>query len=185
MGWIDDFITSSPSRALRAMTTLAKDGALFSHVCATLWETVVGFVLGTVLGTIAAALLWWFPRAAKVLDPYLVVLNALPKIALGPIIIVWVGAGHEAPSSSWRFSSRLIVTILERLHVAFRRPVPEGSISLMRTFGATRATDLPHGRPSRRTSPQSSIRPEDQRGHVVGRRHHGRISGLQGRVWAI
>ena len=135
MGWIDDFITSSPSRALRAMTTLAKDGALFSHVYATLWETVVGFVLGTVLGTIAAALLWWFPRAAKVLDPYLVVLNALPKIALGPIIIVWVGAGMRAIIVMALFIS-LIVTILS-VYTGFSS-VSEGSIRLMRTFGATR-----------------------------------------------
>ena len=135
MGWIDDFITSSPSRALRAMATLAKEGALWPHISSTLWETVVGFVLGTVLGTIAAALLWWFPRAAKVLDPYLVVLNALPKIALGPIIIVWVGAGMRAIIVMALFIS-LIVTIMS-VYTGFSA-VSEGSVRLMRTLGATR-----------------------------------------------
>ena len=58
----------------------------------TLYETVVGFVLGTLFGTLVAILLWWSKTLSRILDPYLVVLNALPKIALGPILIVWFGA---------------------------------------------------------------------------------------------
>ena len=68
-------------------------GELFLHIGITLYETVLGFVLGTAAGTLIAVALWWSPALNRVLDPYLVVLNALPKIALGPILIVWFGAG--------------------------------------------------------------------------------------------
>ncbi|HOR13450.1 MAG TPA: ABC transporter permease, partial [Clostridia bacterium] len=91
-GWIDAFITSSPSRVLKTIISLYKSKSLFVHIWVTFYETVVGFLLGTFLGTSIAIMLWWSPIANKVLDPYLVVLNALPKIALGPILIVWIGA---------------------------------------------------------------------------------------------
>ncbi|MCQ4795631.1 ABC transporter permease, partial [Anaerofustis stercorihominis] len=67
--------------------------SLYNHLFVTTIETVAGFTLGTVFGTIIAMKLWWSERLAKKLDPYLVVLNALPKVALGPVIIVWAGAG--------------------------------------------------------------------------------------------
>ena len=59
-------------------------------------ETIAGFTVGTLVGTLIAVLMWWSKTLSRILDPYMVVLNALPKIALGPIIIVWVGAGMEA-----------------------------------------------------------------------------------------
>ena len=72
------------------------DGTIYEHIGVTMLETVIGFVAGTVLGVIIAVLLWWSEMAQKIFDPYLVVLNSLPKIALGPVIIVWVGAGIGA-----------------------------------------------------------------------------------------
>lgn len=92
-GWIDPFITSSPSRVAATVLRLFRDGELFLHIGITLYETVAGFLIGTLLGTIFAALFWWSPVVCRIADPYLVVLNALPKIALGPILIVWIGAG--------------------------------------------------------------------------------------------
>ena len=91
--WFDPFILSSPSRVIATIARLYADGSLWLHVGTTLLETVLGFLLGTLLGALIAVLLWWMPKLNRVLDPYLVVLNALPKIALGPVLIVWIGAG--------------------------------------------------------------------------------------------
>jgi len=90
---IDSFITSQPSRIVKTITNLYREGQLFGHIGITCLETIVGFVLGTAFGTIIAIILWWSEFLAKVMEPYLVVLNSLPKIALGPIFIVWIGAG--------------------------------------------------------------------------------------------
>ncbi len=90
---IDPFIISSPSRICRIIVTLYRDGSLFSHIWTTLLETIFGFLISTIMGTIIAIILWWSPLIKDVAEPYLITLNALPKIALGPIIIIWVGAG--------------------------------------------------------------------------------------------
>lgn len=96
MGWIDPFIMSSPSQVMSTVARLYNGNELCHHIGITLYETVVGFILGTILGTLIAILLWWSKSLARILDPYLVVLNALPKIALGPILIVWFGAGVKS-----------------------------------------------------------------------------------------
>ena len=94
--WIDPFLTSSPSRVVDSFISLYEDGSLFKHIGVTCYETILGFSLGTILGVLVAILLWWCPNVSKVLDPYLVVLNALPKVALAPIIIFWIGNGMPA-----------------------------------------------------------------------------------------
>lgn len=94
--WIDPFITSSPSRVALTIADLYNNGMLFNHLGTTLWETVVGFTLSTVIGSIVAIILWWSETVRKIIEPYLVVLNALPKVALGPLIIIWAGAGQKA-----------------------------------------------------------------------------------------
>ncbi len=90
---IDTFLTSYPSQMWELFLRLSADGSLFKHIGISVFETVIGFILGTVFGTLIAILLWWSEFIAKVLDPYMVILNALPKTALAPIIIVWAGAG--------------------------------------------------------------------------------------------
>lgn len=90
---IDTFLTSYPSQMWKLFLKLSADGSLFKHIGISVFETVVGFVLGTLFGTLVAILLWWSDFISKVLDPYMVILNALPKTALAPIIIVWAGAG--------------------------------------------------------------------------------------------
>ena len=94
--WINPFITSSPSRIVKAIAELYKNGSLFHHVGTTLWETLVGFCIAVVLGYAIALLLWWSEAFRRISEPYFVVLNALPKIALGPLIIIWCGTGSEA-----------------------------------------------------------------------------------------
>ena len=93
---IDSFIMSSPSIIFNKMIDLFKTGNLIYHIGVTLYEALLGFVIATSLGTLIAILLWWSDYLRKVLEPYIVVLNSLPKIALGPIIIIWFGAGTQS-----------------------------------------------------------------------------------------
>ena len=90
-GLIDEFIFSSPSAMAKAAINMAKSGDLFYHISVTAAETIVGFLLGTAIGSSLAVILWWNKMIADILQPYLVVLNSLPKTALAPIIIVWLG----------------------------------------------------------------------------------------------
>ena len=94
-GIIDSFVTSSPSRIANTFANFTSNN-LLEHIKVTVYETILGFIIGILLGVIIAIILWWSKFLCKVLDPYLVVLNSLPKVALGPIIIIWVGAGTQA-----------------------------------------------------------------------------------------
>lgn len=111
---IDSFITSQPSRILNTFMNLSSND-LLKHIGVTTYETIVGFLLGTILGIIIAIILWWSEFLSKVAEPFLVVLNSLPKVALGPIIIIWVGAGTPA-IIVMAIAISLIVTILENLN---------------------------------------------------------------------
>lgn len=134
LGWIDSFILSQPSRILETLRNMSQNH-LMMHVGVTLYETLTGFVLGVLLGVAIAVMLWWSGFVSRVAEPYLVVLNSLPKIALGPVIIIVVGAGTEA-IIFMALAISLIVTVLEML-AGFRATNPE-SIKMARTFGATK-----------------------------------------------
>ena len=88
---------------------------MYNHIFITIYETFISFLLGTLLGILIASLMWWNKFLAKVIDPYLTVLNSLPKVALGPIIIIWVGAGMPA-IIVMALAISLVVTILEILN---------------------------------------------------------------------
>lgn len=134
IGIIDSFIMSSPSRILRTFTNLSSNG-LLEHLGVTLYETLVGFGLGVVIGLILATLLWWSDFFSKVSEPFLVVLNSLPKIALGPVIIIWVGAGTGA-IIFMAVAISLIVTVLEMLN-GFRNTNPQ-LVRMAQTFSANK-----------------------------------------------
>lgn len=93
---IDPFITSSPSRIVKTAAELYANGSLFYHIGITLFETLVGFVIAVTLGYTIAVLLYLSESVRKIFEPYIVVLNSLPKIALGPLIIIWIGTGYGA-----------------------------------------------------------------------------------------
>ena len=131
---IDSFITSKPSRILETFLNLTSYG-LTKHILVTTYETIIGFLLGTCIGIIIAIILWWSNFLAKVLEPFLVVLNSLPKVALGPIIIIWVGAGTPA-IIVMAIAISLIVTILENLN-GFIKTDPE-LIKMAKSFNATK-----------------------------------------------
>lgn len=93
---IDPFITSSPSRIVKQILLLYSQGSLFMHIWVTLYETILAFVLSTLIGAVSAILLFSIKPLKRVLEPYIIILNSLPKIALGPLIIIWVGIGTKA-----------------------------------------------------------------------------------------
>lgn len=132
---IDPFLTSSPSRIVKSLISFVNGGTLFRHIWVTCYETIIGFMLGTILGVIIAIILWASKTASKVLDPYLVVLNALPKVALAPIIIFWVGNGTPAIITIALLIS--IVTTIISVLTGFNE-VDEGEMLLMTTFQANK-----------------------------------------------
>ncbi len=96
IGVIDSFFVSSPSKIIETLISLFSSGEIWSHIGITLYETIFGFILATLGGTLIAVLLWWSEKLRRILDPYIVVLNSLPKIALGPILILWIGSGTKS-----------------------------------------------------------------------------------------
>ncbi|TZE81764.1 ABC transporter permease [Calorimonas adulescens] len=133
--WVDPFILSQPSRMVSTFIQLLSTGNLLYHIYVTMYETIAGFLLGTVIGTAIAVILWWSDYICRVLDPYLVVLNSLPKTALGPIFIVWMGNG-QAAIITMALAISLIVTIISVLN-GFKE-VDDDEIKLLKTFGASR-----------------------------------------------
>ena len=95
-GLIDSFIFSSPVMIWHSFCSMCRDGSIFPHLSVTITETLVSFLFVVVLGAGMAVLLWTCPRLAKITEPYLVVLNSLPKSALAPLLIVWLGANERS-----------------------------------------------------------------------------------------
>ena len=91
--WIDSFFFSSPSAVVGLFIDMCKDFEIFRHIGVTLLETIVSFITVTFLSIFTAILLICMPNVSKVLEPFLVILNSLPKSALAPLIIVWLGTG--------------------------------------------------------------------------------------------
>ncbi len=133
-GVIDPFIFSSPSRIFKIFIIMAQTD-LYYHILITVLETFIGFLLGVVLGILIAVLLWFSPFFNEIMAPFLVVLNSLPKIALGPVIIVWAGAGMSA-IIVMAVAISLIVTVLE-LSGGFAT-TDKNLITTLVSFGATK-----------------------------------------------
>ncbi|MGG6314407.1 ABC transporter permease [Paenibacillus macerans] len=133
--WIDVLIFSYPSKVGRQIVKDAVTGELWPHLAMTVGETAVGFLLGTLLGTLLAVLIWWSPFLSKVLDPYMVVFNSMPKVALGPIFIVLFGAGFTAI-----VVTTLSITVIVTTLVVFNsfNEVDSNLVKVIRTFGGNR-----------------------------------------------
>lgn len=139
MGWINAFIFSSPSRILKTFRTMIADGSIFRHTSVTLGETFLSFGLIVVFGIGIALILWMFTPLSEVLEPYLIVLNSLPKSALAPMLIVWLGNNSKAIIVT-AISVAIFGTILN-IYTSFSETDPD-KIKLMKTFGANRLTIL-------------------------------------------
>lgn len=134
-GVLDPFFFSSPSRICKTFVELISSGNLIQHMWITLYETFLGFIIATMLGTLIAILLWWSDKLRAVLDPYIVVLNSLPKIALGPLIIIWVGAGTPSIITMCVLIC-IVITTLSMLSSFLN--CDKDKILLMKSFGANK-----------------------------------------------
>ncbi len=132
---IDTFLTSSPSDIVKMFVKMVEGGDLAYHVGISIVENIVGFTAGTFLGVIIATALWWSDFWAKVLEPYLVVLNTLPKTALAPIIIIWIGTGYQGIIVTAIITS-VVITIMNMFNSFIS--VDEDKIKLLKTFGASK-----------------------------------------------
>lgn len=141
LGIIDPFVFSSPSRVIKCIYTMTVDGSLFQHIGITLLETFLSFALVILFGLIIAIILWWNDSVSKVLEPYLVILNSLPKSALAPVFIVWLGNNMKTIIIA-AISVAVFGTIIT-LYTDFKE-VEEDKIKLIRTLGGTKKDILFH-----------------------------------------
>lgn len=132
---INTFIFSSPSKVVETIINLHNTNNLYNHIGITIYETLISFGLGTILGIIIAIILWSNNFIAKVIDPYLTILNSLPKVALGPIIIIWAGANINSIIVMALLIS-LIITIIT-VYNGFMN-TDQNKIKLLKSFKASR-----------------------------------------------
>ena len=136
LDWIDGFIFSSPSRICQTFYQMCVDGSFFLHLGTTLAEVFVSFTLIVVVGYGVAVLLWFFPKLSKILEPYFVVLNSLPKSALAPLLIVWLGANVRTIIVAG-ISVAIFGTILS-LYTAFVESDSEDQLLILTLHGTKR-----------------------------------------------
>lgn len=137
-GLVNAALTSTPSALLPALQELLRGTAqmpgLGAHVAATAGATILGFVLSTAIGILVAAALWWWPLLARVVEPYLVVANAVPKTALVPLFYLWLGPALSIPAMAVALSAFVSVLML---HAAFAATDADCA-RLVRSLGGTR-----------------------------------------------
>lgn len=132
---INTFISSSPSRIVNTIIDLHNQNNLYKHIWITIYETVISFGLGTILGILIAIILWWNNFIYKVIDPYLTALNSLPKVALGPIIIIFFGANINSIMIMALLISVIVTTIT--VYNGFNE-TDSNKIKLLKSFKATK-----------------------------------------------
>ena len=132
LGILNSFIFSSPTRVMNTIASMTATGQLLYHIGITLLETLGSFFLVNVLGVLIAVILWWNHSVSKVLEPYLIVLNSLPKSALAPVFIVWLGNNVKTIIVA-AVSVAIFGTIIN-LYMNFRE-VEEDKIKLIYTLG--------------------------------------------------
>lgn len=139
LGWIDSFFFSSPSAIVALFIDMCKDFEIIRHIGITLLETIVSFLTVTLLSILTAILLICLPKVSKVLEPFLVILNSLPKSALAPLIIVWLGTGMKTIIIAGM--SVAIFGSIINMYTGFTQ-VEEEKIKLIYTLGGTRKDTL-------------------------------------------
>ena len=137
--WIDVFFFSSPSGIATYLYQMFLDHSFFTHTGITLLETIVSFLLVTLLSLLAATLLWYVSSLSEILEPYLVILNSLPKSALAPLLIVWLGTGTNTIIVAG-ISVAVFGSIIN-LYTGFRQADPE-MLKLIYTLGGKRRDAL-------------------------------------------
>jgi NitT/TauT family transport system permease protein len=135
---VNPMLTSYPSALWPAFLDLLRNGDLVGHTWATLKATLIGFALSMAIGTAVAAGLWWSGFAQKVLDPFLVVANAMPKIAFVPIFYIWLGSEYSV------YGMAVAIAVFVTIMVIYEgfQGIDPNKIKLATTFGASRAQVL-------------------------------------------
>lgn len=136
---INSFVYSSPSKIIKTILNLAIENNLFNHIFVTLEEVLLSFVLGIFLGFIIAILLYQIPILSEIIDPFLTMINSLPKVALGPLIIIIAGANTKS-IIVMALLINLIISIMT-IYNGFTN-VSKEKIKLMKSFGATKTQTL-------------------------------------------
>lgn len=93
---VDTFLVSSPSKVYSTIVSLIKNNNFWNHIFTTVYEIIISFILGNFIGVLVASILWFNKFLARVFEPFLTILNSLPKVALGPLIIIWAGANVKS-----------------------------------------------------------------------------------------
>lgn len=132
---INPFISSSPSRIIKTIIDLHNQNNLYKHIWITIYETIISFGLGTILGILIAVIFWWNNFIYKVIDPYLTAINSLPKVALGPIIIIFFGANINSIMIMALLISVIVTTIT--VYNGFNE-TDKDKIKLLKSFKATK-----------------------------------------------
>ena len=132
---INTFLYSSPFKIISTIINMQNSNILLNHISITLYEVVISFLISSILGLLIATILWWKNFLAKVFEPYLTILNSLPKVALGPLIIIWAGASIKSIILMSLMIS-LFITIIN-LYQAFIT-TSNNYITLLKSFGATK-----------------------------------------------
>ncbi|MBR2891831.1 MAG: ABC transporter permease [Bacilli bacterium] len=135
IGLINDFLFSSPSKIIKLLISYFKSNEIYKHIMISLFETIIGLIIGTVFGILFGIVFWWNKFLSKVFDPFLVVLNALPKTALAPILIIWAGTGVFGIIVV-SVSISLILTIISSYN--YFKNIDEEKILMLKSFGANR-----------------------------------------------
>ena len=132
LGLINTFLFSSPSRIIN---TLINNKDLFKHISVTLYEVFISFSLATILGIIISTIMWRYSIFSKVIDPYITIINSLPKVALGPLIIIWVGASTN--SIIFMALTISLFTTIINIYTGFTS-VDKNYITMLRSFNASK-----------------------------------------------
>jgi|TARA_A100001518_G_C1225456_1_gene73452 NitT/TauT family transport system permease protein len=135
VGWVNSFLMGSPVGIANEAWRLIQSGQLLNDTVATVYATVVGFLAGSILGSIAGLLLWFSRTTARIIDPFVVALNGLPKIALAPMIIIWFGSGMFS-KIMLAFVATFVVALLSAYQGTHQ--IDRNLINLMRSLGASR-----------------------------------------------
>ena len=93
---INTFLYSSPELIIKTIFDLFKQNILFSNILISLYEVIISFFISSIISFIIATILWWNNMTAKIISPFLTIINSLPKVALGPLIIIWAGANIKS-----------------------------------------------------------------------------------------
>ncbi len=132
---INSFLFSSPSRIVTTLLSLLQNGELFCHIGITIFEVLLSFIATFLFSFIIATILWSNDTIARIIDPYITIINSLPKVALGPLIIIWVGASIYS-IICMAFMISFFVTVLT-IYQGFIS-INHNYITMLQSFGANK-----------------------------------------------